>query len=148
MNKLPKSCKILILCLALLIFLFSFTACANKTDSIVELETVRSFQNSGVDFNYYTFSFIYSKDMAQNYYEVQVQYDKTSYYIQQDYIFFQLAYNVNSTAVKIPDTKALFGIQLPSSIKSFTITLCRCNTKSSSAGFEVLERLYKRTFAF
>lgn len=139
--------KIILLCFVL-ILLFTFFACTDKQYSVFEFESVRAYQNLGVDYNYYTLSFVYTKVMAEQYYEIFVQYDKTSYYIQQDYIYFQRAYNVNNTAIKVPGTKALFGIQLPSAVKKFTVTLCRCNTKSSNKNFAVLERLCKKTYEF
>ena len=75
--------KIILLCFVL-ILLFTFFACTDKQYSVFEFESVRAYQNLGVDYNYYTLSFVYTKVMAEQYYEIFVQYDKTSYYIQQD----------------------------------------------------------------
>jgi len=109
--------------------------------------SVRQVTVAGIDYEYYTYSFYYSQNMIENYYEVLVEYGNTSYFIQQAYIYFQLAYNINNTSIKVPNSTALFVVQIPLIITEVTVTLCRCNTSSTNDDFEILEQVYIQTFA-
>lgn len=127
----------------LIVVVLSFAACSSSGG--ISVVTMRTYEVEGIQYERYTFGFDYTQDMLGNYYEVLVEYGKTSFYIPQAQIYFQQVENANGAKEKVPNTKAMFSVNLAPEVTEISLTLVKLSKPSSDPSFEILQRVTKST---